>query len=177
MWSHFGSRLYKRRNDHAGPAQRTGVHGMRYKTHFVELTRQLKNIHEPSSSHITPPAVYEKPSNILLIATWFGLLTGLAEIGIIVVKDLALHQSIGIVPHVVWMVPLANVVVFTSAGLFLSLLVLQKPKLVPLRAAVLVFAFLSVLCLLLHSHRLHTAAVLCYGYPLKPGQASVGHVP
>ncbi len=59
-------------------------------------------------------------TDLMLVAVWFGLMTGLGEAYYYVLRVFYLHRPtpgvIGISQHAVWMSPLANLIVFTLAG-------------------------------------------------------------
>ena len=50
-----------------------------------------------------------RPTQILLLAVWFGLVAGLAEVCRVGVKKFALGQIVRVGPEVVWMAPLAAI--------------------------------------------------------------------
>jgi hypothetical protein len=77
----------------------------------------------------------------LLLAVLFGLLAGLAELLLLAVKKYGQHRILHIPRDVVWMAPLADIVLCLSAGLLLIALAWRLPGLRGLRAAVTVTAF------------------------------------
>lgn len=94
-------------------------------------------------------SVEKQPARFLLIAVWFALLTGLAEASWLGVEKFFLHREILLSRHVAWMAPLADILIFAIPGLFLFLVAWCWPRLVSLRIAAFVFAFLGFLSLLL----------------------------
>lgn len=89
----------------------------------------------------------ERRQALVLTGAVFGLATALAELCILGVEKLALKGILWQPPDIVWMVPLAYVVVFASAGLALSMARrLCFPRLGP-AAAIGIFSFLGVVCL------------------------------
>jgi arylsulfatase A-like enzyme len=117
--------------------------------------------------------VREQLTQLLILAVWFGLLTGFAEVSLLTVRKFFLHQFKGFFvefnPHVVWMAPLSDLVLLTIVGLVLCAAGLLWPKLISLRVAGVVCAFLTFLSLLLTIRSLHLYAKL----PLAAGLAVV----
>jgi len=108
----------------------------------------------------TPSAAYGQPTRLLILAVWFGLLTGLAEVCALAIKRFVLRRTVALSWKVVWMGPLANVILFTLVGLILFLVARRWSKIVSLRVAIFVFAFLGYLSLLVMIPRLHLSALL-----------------
>lgn len=99
-----------------------------------------------------------KSSRFLLIAVWFGLITGAAEMALLGIKKFYLGRIIRVGSDFVWMAPLAGVILFlVPAGIF-AVLALWRPNLRLFKAALAVFAFLCVLSVLLHYSRLELYA-------------------
>jgi arylsulfatase A-like enzyme len=99
--------------------------------------------------------------NALIMAAWFGLLTGFAEASLVAAQKFVLlrfepqalrpfifmFQEFN--PHRVWMAPVANLVLFSMVGLLLIVGALVWPRLISLRIATAVFASLAFFSLLL----------------------------
>ncbi len=97
-----------------------------------------------------PSSMCEQPAGLLLMAVWFGLLAGLAEVLALAVKKFFLHYEFLEQPlQVVWMAPLANAVLYAIPGLILFLIARRRPRLVTVPVAALIFAFLGFFGLLL----------------------------
>jgi len=66
------------------------------------------------------------PVTVLVLAAWCGLVSGLFEVGITVVRKQMLDRNhfYWISRHFIWLTPLANLVIFLAMGAVLSLLVL-----------------------------------------------------
>jgi arylsulfatase A-like enzyme len=77
----------------------------------------------------------------LLLAVWFSLLTGLAQLCVLGVKK-SLGQVINHSAEVAWMAPLADLLAFVPFALLLSLAAWLRPRLVSVRVATFLFAFL-----------------------------------
>jgi arylsulfatase A-like enzyme len=106
-------------------------------------------------------AVLQKSAKLLLIAVWFGLLTGLAEFSLLGSAKLFLNRYISYFGRdFVWMSPLAEVFLFAIAALILLLPSLLWPRLITLRVAIFLFAFLAFINLLMIYQRLHIFATL-----------------
>ena len=99
-------------------------------------------------------------TKLLLIASWFGLLTSLTEILFLGIKKFLLHRIIQLSPHVVWMTPLANLIIFLIIGLVFFLIAHCWKRFASLRIAVFTFTFLIFMSLLLMYKSLHQYAAL-----------------
>jgi glucan phosphoethanolaminetransferase (alkaline phosphatase superfamily) len=102
----------------------------------------------------------DAPAALFLIAVWFALLTGLAEVAGLAAAKLVLGRYLHLPPYVVWMAPVADLVVLGGAALVLWLLARSWPTLVSLRRAAFVFALLAALSLALMVTKLHGWAAL-----------------
>jgi arylsulfatase A-like enzyme len=103
----------------------------------------------------------ERVADLLIRAVWFGLLTGFAEVSLVAAQKFLLRrfepQALrsfvfllqGFNPHVVWMTPVADLLLFSLVGLVLMIGALVWPKLIAPRIATTVFAFLAFSSLLL----------------------------
>ncbi len=110
-------------------------------------------------SALHKPALH--PSDLLLTAIWFGLLTGFTEVVLRwTIQKGFFHIWLFYGPHFVWMAPLAEALLFALlAGLFL-LVTRLRPGLLSARAGFFVPAFLSFLTLALMLPGLHPLAAL-----------------
>lgn len=99
-----------------------------------------------------------RSKTVVFLAVWFGLLTGLAEVSILGAKKFFLQRMLFLGPNFVWMTPLADILVLICFGLGLWLIALRWPRVVSLRSAVFVFAFIGMLSLLLMYPRLYRSA-------------------
>jgi arylsulfatase A-like enzyme len=65
------------------------------------------------------------PLSILLLSAWCGLISGLLEVGITIVRKrtVDLNQFYLMSRHFVWLIPLTNLLIFIVLGAFLSLMV------------------------------------------------------
>lgn len=88
----------------------------------------------------------------IILAIWFGLVTGLLELGLIYARSHLLGWStlsaLQISRHFVWMIPIANLVLFLGWGLIVGLLGRVWP-LFGTRGIVLLLSFPAFLALLL----------------------------
>lgn len=86
---------------------------------------------------------------VLLLAVWFGLVAAFAELLMVgVYKHLDINM-VEVSPHIVWMAPVADVVIFVTAGVLLLLLALAVPALAAARSAIFVFSSLAAASFLL----------------------------
>lgn len=102
----------------------------------------------------------EGAAGLLLLAVWFGLLTGFGELGLLAAKKFVMHRFISLSRDVLWMAPVADVALFAIPGLILAAIAAWRPGLVPLRIALFIYAFLGFLSGLLMYPPLHKAAAL-----------------
>lgn len=112
--------------------------------------------------------------SILAVSVWAGLCTGLLELAL----ELGIKRFSGDFPiffrgnrHVLWMVPVVNLVVFGAVGALLALLARRRPALAE-RLASFLLGFLSILTLSLTIRGLYPIAcailALGVGYRLAP---------
>jgi arylsulfatase A-like enzyme len=100
-------------------------------------------------------AIVSNAAPPVLLAAWFGILTGLGEASLIAVRKLLLPNSghLGnftfLSRHVAWMAPVAELLIFMVPGIVLSLTTYRWRKLVSPRITVSVFSFFTFLGLLL----------------------------
>ena len=84
------------------------------------------------------------PSETLGLWARFGVLAGFAEVVVIAVVKLLFGQFVWLGPHVLWMAPLASLVVFVAAGVPFALWALLVPRFqVGLRLQLLAAAFIA----------------------------------
>ena len=83
----------------------------------------------------------DQPVNYLLLALWFGLITGLVEVLLLGIKKFYLGQVIKFGPDVIWMTPLADAVLFLIPASVLMLLAWRWPKLGSRRSGSLFLPF------------------------------------
>jgi arylsulfatase A-like enzyme len=116
----------------------------------MTLARLVTQRSGPSADH----------APVLLLALWFGLATGLAEVGIITLKRAFFHAMVFVGPDVVWMAPLADALMFLSVALVLAGLGSRWPRMASVPVTVAVFPFLAYASLLVMVPRLHRLAAL-----------------
>jgi arylsulfatase A-like enzyme len=98
----------------------------------------------------------------LAICLWFGLCTGIFELGLTLAQKPFIDPSPGFFRmnrHIVWSIPAVNLVLFGFCGLLLALALRYGPRL-SARCAVAAPVSLAVLTLLLSLHWLHFFACL-----------------
>jgi len=103
-----------------------------------------------------------QPTRLLLIAVWFGLVTGLGEVTILGISSFHPWSRVQYMnPHVYWMAPLSDVALFGSLGVLLIVAGRRLPGVIGLRRVAFVFGLLGFLGLsLLFQPELHNAAAL-----------------
>ena len=113
--------------------------------------------HEKRASSV----VRERPAGFLLMATWFALIAGFAELLVLTVRKFVLHQMLFVGPQVAWMAPLSYLVFFAGLGLGLCFVAWRWPWLISLRTTVFLFTFLGTFSFLfLYYPQLHKLAIL-----------------
>jgi len=103
---------------------------------------------ETSPMHVRSRTSAEEATFPLLIAIWFGLLSGLIEVAILTVKKLHFSPITRLRWDFVWMAPLAEMTFFLIAGLFIFCLSKIWRRVDQLRL-ILVCALLGLLNVLL----------------------------
>ena len=104
--------------------------------------------------------VVQSLGDVLRLSVWFGLATGLTEVAIRASQKFVLGSFISVSPFVVWMAPLADVILFTIVGLIIFLVARFWTPLGSLRAVALVFASLAFAGPLIFFPRLGPYAML-----------------
>jgi arylsulfatase A-like enzyme len=95
------------------------------------------------------PAAAPRPIQFLVLAVWFGLLTGAAQAALLSIKKHYLGQIVRASTDVVWMAPLADVAFALVPAVLFALVAWRWPSRRLLHGAIAVFAFLSFLSVLL----------------------------
>jgi arylsulfatase A-like enzyme len=106
----------------------------------------------------TPPT-RTRPSRILLVAVWFGLLTGLVEVIPMAVRSYGMGRLVHVSWMFPWMVPAADVLIFLVPALVLAVGSLIVPGLVPFRLPLFVFATMSAAAFLFLIPKVSTLAL------------------
>jgi arylsulfatase A-like enzyme len=106
----------------------------------VGQRRILKN-------HALSP-VHDNPVGIMAIAVWYGLVTGILEVAIVATQKLVEGKHLGRGYEFVWMVPLADILLFAVVGVALYGLGRRFPMLGTTRVVTLTFSFLGFIALL-----------------------------
>jgi arylsulfatase A-like enzyme len=97
---------------------------------------------------------------LILIAIWFGLASGLVEVGIITLEKRYLHPMIRLSQDFVWMAPVAEVTLLLLATLVLIVVGRLWGRVNLLSSVLFVCSLLAFLNLLMLVPRLHHAAAL-----------------
>src|SRR6516162_4672405 len=103
----------------------------------------------PTSRHIP----------FMLLALWFGLLTGLAQVAVWTIQTL-LHKTTHRGPDVVWMAPLAAASFLLLSACLFDLAAARWPKLLPWRRGVFVYSLVGYLNVILMYPHVHWAAAV-----------------
>ena len=113
----------------------------------------------------------------MVLAIWFGLLTSLGELSLLGLNKL-FGQFILLGPQVLWMNPVANLFIFSAAGLGLCVVSWFWPRVACFNLVVWVFAFLGFTSLVLMYHpSLHKYAgiVLAAGLAVQVARMLTGY--
>jgi arylsulfatase A-like enzyme len=83
-----------------------------------------------TSPHGTHAGPRIRPTAMLVLFAWCGLLAGLAEVAITLLRKECIDtdQFYGMSAHFVWMVPLVNLLIFLTVGIFISCMVGWWPR-------------------------------------------------
>lgn len=99
-----------------------------------------------------------RPTDVLLLAAWFMLLTCLGEIGLQIFRKIVLHSNFYLRAHVVWMILLAELLVFAVPTA--ALLLVAWRRRLSLQTATVCLSIVSFVCLMFYAHyRLHPYAL------------------
>jgi glucan phosphoethanolaminetransferase (alkaline phosphatase superfamily) len=104
--------------------------------------------------------LHARPIEVLMVAAWFGMLTGFCEVLLRGIARFLLHRYIHLGPSVVWMAPLADLLLFAALGLLLLLLARRWPRVASLPSVLFVFVFIGSISLLLLVAGLHRAGAV-----------------
>jgi arylsulfatase A-like enzyme len=98
--------------------------------------------------------------NPLVLGTWFALLAGFADFLLYAATTVLLHRYSYLTPHIVWLSPLSNVLLFALPGIILWALTRWRPASYWLFTSVVVFVFLAGWGLSTYATHVHPAAAL-----------------
>jgi arylsulfatase A-like enzyme len=129
--------------------------------------------------HRVLSGVLQESGKLLVIAVWFGLLTGLAEASLLTIARHFLNRYISYVGRdFVWMAPLAELFFFAFAAVILLLPAFLWSRLIIPRVAIFIFAFLAFINILLIYQRLHlfAALVLAVGLATQTARFLAAHI-
>ena len=97
---------------------------------------------------------------VLAVALWAGLVTGLIEALLLWFKQAILGQVIFASRHILWMTPLAYMLIFAALGVVVFTLAVVFPRYVTVPAGLFLFTAFGVGCLLLPFDQLHRIAMV-----------------
>jgi len=100
--------------------------------------------------------------DLLLTGVWLALLVGCLDVVVVGVHKYVLSEFVHRSPHVVWMAPIADLVMFVPPAAVLALLAARWPRLLSFRTGVFFLGFPAALSLLvdLLYQRIHPVALL-----------------
>lgn len=132
----------------------------------------------PSSEQLpSRRAPYQQPPSFLLMAVWFGVLSGLAEVSLLAVKKYIGHRFVPWGLDISWMAPLADVLILAVPALALSLVGRSWPQRVRMQTAAFVFVFLGSFgpLRLMSLVNDYTALILAAGVAVQAARLIVAH--
>jgi arylsulfatase A-like enzyme len=100
-------------------------------------------------SRHTPGSRLRGFGNVLTVAIWFGLLTGLLHLALAFVDRFVRHRLLMVGPQILWFAPIAYTLFFAALAAVVGAALFLLPRPPSMRAAFAVFAWLSVFALLL----------------------------
>jgi arylsulfatase A-like enzyme len=111
-------------------------------------------------------------AGVFLLATLFGLLTGLIEGPLLGVQKLVSARALYLGPRVIWMAPIADLLLFAAIGLLLLLLSWRWNHWRSSRVMLTVFCFLAALSWLLIFPRIqwYASVMLAIGIAVQAGR-------
>ncbi len=112
------------------------------------------------------------PAGLLLLAAFFGLFTGLIEGPLLGVQKLLSARSLLLGPRVIWMAPVADLLLFVAVGLLLLVLSRRWRRARSAHVAMTVFGFMTSLSWLLIFPRIqwYASSLLAIGVAAQCGQ-------
>jgi arylsulfatase A-like enzyme len=131
--------------------------------------------HEPGIASGTAVA----SGTLLLLAAWFGLAAGLLELALLSVRVLAFEKGFFLRSrHFLWMVPLSELLIFTSLGLVLvCLFVAGRWKSDRLSIGILILLFCMSQLLLVRGLNLVTCTLISCGLAVRMSGPMVKRLP
>jgi arylsulfatase A-like enzyme len=118
-----------------------------------------------------------RPVEVLLIAAWFGLVTGIGAVGLVAIKKFVLDRVTLIPPQVVWVSPVTFLLLALALGAVLLALARLFPRRVTLRVIVFVLAAAGCACgLLIWGKELHDVSVLVLSAGIAIQFAQLAHL-
>lgn len=119
----------------------------------------------------------DTPINPLLLGAWFALIAGLGDALLAFIVTVVMHRYVYLPPHLVWLSPTSNILLFAAPGLILWALARWRPASFWPFATVIVFAFLSAWGLSTYASRLHpaAAAILSLGIAVQTARLIIAH--
>jgi arylsulfatase A-like enzyme len=123
------------------------------------------------------PTIRIGPSQILALAVWFGVLTGLGELAAVGLRVLCGGDPVVEWPELLWMAPMADVLFLLVPGLLLALVAWLRPGVISLRLIAFVYFTGTFACLLYHILVLssYARALLALGLGVQTGRTVARH--
>ena len=98
--------------------------------------------------------------DLLLLALWFGFVTGYGEVALHLAKKYLLGHIVFLSQHYLWMTPLTDVIIFSLVGGILAIIASLAPKQKLGKPAVFIYIFLALATLYLNIPKIHWLAFL-----------------
>lgn len=118
-----------------------------------------------------------EPWVVLQLLLWFALVSGLVQVAAVLATRYLLGETLGMGPHLVWMIPLANVLLFLVPAILLVLATRRQDAVRARFAVIWVAAFLGFLNLTLSIPRFQQWAsiVLAVGLAVTATRMATSH--
>jgi hypothetical protein len=94
----------------------------------------------------------------IVFAAWCGIATGIGEVAITATQELGFHAMVRQSKHFVWMIPVADLVLFLALAIPVAIAAALLPRWLTRRVVATLFVWIGTLALLLYLPRLSTIA-------------------
>lgn len=132
----------------------------------VALPVFLSRLTAPSSYSHQDSTPSQRLTQVLVIGLWFGLLMGFSDLLYFANLKYVVHEVLRFGPSLIWMAPVAGVLIAGGSALILGLVAFRLPMVCSMRVVISVLGFLGISHLLFNINALsdtHPIAVLILG--------------
>lgn len=121
---------------------------------------QWKKPEEADSKTLAQQSKKSHIVSVLLLAGWFGLVTGLIEVGYRAFQKFVLGNIIDMTEHFLWMTPLTYLAIFLCVGLVIIIIGLVWSRIMTIGITTFIYLFISIISLYYISPKIHIIAAL-----------------